>query len=86
MPMGPWHDGDGNPPAQPCIVLTRGQGETWDWWRYWDGRHWSRGWITEATAQVVYRRLIESGGLMRREQRTRERVIAWRAYVDDAAA
>ncbi len=82
MPMGPWHDADEHAPETPRIVVTRGEGETWDWWRYWDGRHWSRGWITLGTAQVVYRRLIEDGGMLRREQRSRERVTAWREYVE----
>lgn len=82
MPMGPWHDADDNAPVKPTIVVTRAEGESWDWWRLYDGEHWSRGWITQATAQVVYRRLMESGGMLRREQRTRERVIAWREYVE----
>lgn len=88
MPMGPWTSGE-RPPETPGIYATRGEGEQYDWWRLWDGAHWSRGMWTLLIARLVYGRLLQSGARMRREQRTQHRVLGWRALIeedDDATA
>lgn len=86
MPMGPWHDGDGSPPGSLGVVCTRAEGEMLNWWRYWDGRHWSHGWITEATAKMVYRRYLNSGAELPFDERAKSRVFVWRERIDDASA
>lgn len=78
MTMGPWINAADQAPAEPGLYPTRGDGEALDWWRYWDGRHWSRGQWTRALAALMYGRLLEQRAMMRHEQRTRQRVIVWR--------
>lgn len=76
--LGPWQSGE---PETPGIYLTRGEDETWDWWRLWDGTHWSRGQLTQVLAVIVYGRLLQSGAMMRREQRSEQNVTRWRTVI-----
>ena len=75
--IGPMQSGR---PAAPGVYLTRGEGERFEWWRFWDGHDWSRGWWMGWQARQWYK---DRTWPLRDRERESRKIMYFKEYAQD---